>query len=114
MDTQMTPAVDVDRKLDEIKRNMPGVYASIQAKATQFGREVFVLVRRGLRGEPDCFYAIEDARVVGTPFNANHPDMTILALSMVEFGMAHATIWPEQLAPPWLKSKTEAQRHGTT
>lgn len=113
MDTQLNPAVDVDRKLDEIKRNMPGVYASIQAKAAQFGREVFVLVRRGLRGEPNCFYAIEDARVVGTPFSLSHPDMPLLAQLMVEFGTAHATIWPERLAPPWLKASMGGGGHGT-
>jgi hypothetical protein len=39
------------------------------AKAAVVGNEVFVWVRRGLRGEPNCFFAIEGSRVVGQPFN---------------------------------------------
>ena len=67
MDTR-TAKVDVAAKIEEIKRYMPETYKSIQAKTAKIGNEAFVLVRRGLRGEVDCFYAFEGGRVVGTPF----------------------------------------------
>lgn len=68
MDTR-TANIDVSAKIEEIKRFMPETYAAIQAKAAAVGNEVFVWVRRGLRGEPDFFHAMEAGRVVGTPFN---------------------------------------------
>lgn len=104
MDTSTTPAKSVDDKIAEIKAHMPDAYASIQRKAAQWGNEAFMLVRRGLRGEAGCFYAVEGGRVVGTPFDARHPDMQIAAQAMVEFGCAHVCIWP--------LTDEEAQRYG--
>ena len=63
MDTA-TPAKSVDDKIAEIKAHMPDVYASIQRKAREIGGDAFTLVRRGLRGERGCFYAMEAGRVV--------------------------------------------------
>lgn len=60
---------EVQAKIEEIKRFMPATYTAILAKAEVVGNEVFVWVRRGLRGEPNCFYAIEGLRVVGQPFD---------------------------------------------
>lgn len=94
MDTQQKdPTAD---KIELIKTLMPGVYGRIQQKATQIGREAYSLVRRGLQGEPNCFYALEGGRVVGTMFN----DPLInsdLALHVVEFGSAHVCIWGDKL-----------------
>lgn len=58
-----------DEQIGEIKRFMPETYAAIQAKAKAIGNQAFVWVRRGLRGEPNCFFAVEDRREVGTAFD---------------------------------------------
>jgi hypothetical protein len=87
--------VDVTAKIDEIKRFMPETYKSIKAKSEAIGNEAFVLVRRGLRGEANCFYAFESGRVVGTPFNLVEVARDI-AQYMVTFGVSHCCIW----APP--------------
>ena len=92
MDTSGTAKIDVSDKVDEIKRYMPETYKSIQAKAEKIGNLAYEMVRRGLRGEVNCFYAFEHARVVGTPFVM--PDITAdLALLMVEFGCAHVCMF---------------------
>ncbi len=106
MDTSR-PTVDVEAKVAEIKAYMPNVYASIQEKARHIGGQAYELVRRGLRGEPDCFYAIEGGRVVGTAFDAKHPDIAITTLSMVDLGVhTCVTIWP-LWTQPWVVN------HGT-
>ena len=91
----MTPeeqAAAVAKQLATIKTHMPAVYAAVQAKANEIGSEAFALVRRGARGEPDCFYAFEGGRVVGTPFNqAVHPDVAQL---IVQFGVTFLCMWP--------------------
>lgn len=92
MDTQTAAKVDVSDKIDEIKRFMPETYKCIQAKASEIGNEAFTLVRRGLRGEANCFYAFESGRVVGTPFAAG-PIPDRLAALMVQFGVAMCCIW---------------------
>jgi hypothetical protein len=92
MDTSGTTKMDVNGKINEIKRYMPETYQSIQAKAAKIGNQAYELVRRGLRGEANCFYAFEGARVVGTPFNM--PDITAdIALLMVEFGCAYVCMF---------------------
>lgn len=108
MDTQ-TPAMDVSDKINEIKQHMPGVYASIQRKAAQIGDDAFKLVRRGLRGEPRCFYAMEGGRVVGTPFDIAHYDMVVASIALLEFGRAEVCIWPEPPARP-----VQGDRNGQT
>ena len=92
MDTE-APKVDVNAQIAEIRAHMPAVYQAIQDKAEQIGKEAFAIVRKGLRGEPNCFYAFERGRVVGTPFVL--PDVTnYIAGKMVQFGVAHVCIWP--------------------
>jgi hypothetical protein len=92
MDTSGTAKMDVSGKIDEIKRFMPDTYRSIQAKAAKIGKAAYELVRRGLRGEANCFYAFERARVVGTPFDL--PAITAdVALCVVEFGCAHVCMF---------------------
>lgn len=92
MDTSGTAKVDVSGKIEEIKRYMPEVYQCIQAKAAEIGTEAFTLVRRGLRGEVNCFYAFEGGRVMGTPFSTG-PIPEKVAAMMVEFGVAMCCIW---------------------
>ena len=93
MDTE-APKVDVNAQIAEIRAHMPAVYQAIQDKAEQIGKEAFAIVRKGLRGEPNCFYAFERGRVVGTPFS--HGELTKdVAAMMVQFGVAFVCIWRE-------------------
>jgi hypothetical protein len=92
MDTSTAAKVDVSGKIDEIKRFMPETYKHIQAKALEIGNEAFTLVRRGLRGEANCFYAFEGGRVVGTPFSTGPLPDHVKAL-MVEFGAAFVCLF---------------------
>lgn len=92
MDTRTAAAVDVEQLVRDIRQHMPGVYAAIQAKAGEIGNEAFRLVRRGLRGEPGCFWACERGRVVGAPFHGLQIQDDVAAV-MVNFGCAHVCIW---------------------
>ena len=94
MDTQTISKEEMDRKIAEIKAYMPSVYASIQRKAQEIGSKAYALVRAGLRGVPNSFYAFERGRVVGTPF-AGHPIAADVASVMVQFECAHVCIWGE-------------------
>lgn len=91
MDTR-PQKVDVQAQIEDIKRFMPETYASIQAKAKEIGNDAYVLVRKGLRGDANCFYAFEKGRVVGTPFNLVEVSRDI-AQYMVTFGCAYVCIW---------------------
>lgn len=75
--------------LQVIKTRMPETYDQIRRKAQQQGDEVYGLVRRGLRGEPNCFWAMEAGYVVGTPFSQDHPMSAVIAKALVQFGCAH-------------------------
>lgn len=84
----------VQQRLQLIKSSMPNVMKSIEDKAAHIGPEAYALVRRGLRGEPGCFYAFEAGHVVGAPFGRNDPVMLELAQFTAVFGCAHVCIWP--------------------
>ena len=90
MDTRT--AGDVNSLIQQIKSFMPETYKSIQAKAERIGNDAFSLVRRGLRGEANCFWAMEAGRVVGTPFTLVEVQRDI-AQYMVTFGCAHVCIF---------------------
>lgn len=94
MDTKPVSKEELDRKINEIKAHMPNVYQSIQRKAKEVGSKAFALVRAGLRGVPNSFYAFERGRVVGTPF-AGHPIAADVASVMVQFECAHVCMWGE-------------------
>lgn len=82
----------IQEKIDQIKISMPETYKAIQEKAKVIGNEAFVLVRRGLRGEPNCFWAMEGGLVMGTPFNLVEVQRDI-AQYMVTFGCAHVCVF---------------------
>lgn len=85
----------VDQQIASIKANMPETYKSIQSKAAEIGKPAFALVRRGLRGEANCFYAFERGHVVGTPFSLVEVTRDIAQL-MVTFGCSHVCIWSSE------------------
>jgi hypothetical protein len=78
-----------------IKAQMPKTYESIQARAAQAGNVAYTLVRRGLRGEANCFWACERGCVVGTPFFDNEISRDIAQL-MVQFGSTYVCIWGKE------------------
>lgn len=81
--------------LGVIKTRMPETYDQIKRKASEQGDEVYGLVRRGLRGEANCFWAVEAGQVVGTPFAQDHPISAVVAQALVQFGCAHVCIIAE-------------------
>ena len=51
------------------RETMPDVAGFVDAMRDLLGREyVDGMIKRGMRGEPDCFYATEAGHSVGTPF----------------------------------------------
>ena len=83
---------EVQRHIAEIKAHMPETYKSILVKADEIGRQAFVIVRAGLRGEPNRFWSMERGWVKGTPFNTLGIQEET-AVQMVRFGCAHACIF---------------------
>lgn len=80
-----------------IKQQMPLTYQAIQRKAAEQGNGVFGLVRKGIKGKPNCFWAAERSYAVGTPFvglaNADQ-----LADTIRQFGCAYVCIVAEPKA----------------
>ncbi|MDP9902626.1 hypothetical protein [Variovorax ginsengisoli] len=72
------------RQIKLIRDSLPGVHQAIRERAAVEGNDVYATVRRGLRGEPDCFYAFEGGRIVGTPFATTVT--ADLAAQIVQFG----------------------------
>ena len=88
--------MDVNEGLALIKASMPLTYADIQQRAAgPLGREAFALVRRALRGERNCFYAVEAGHVVGAPFDAMATGELDGAVALgTEFGIGFMAVWP--------------------
>ena len=91
MDTRTAKEIVEDKLF--IKTHMPETYKSIQAKAEQIGGNAWALVTRSLRGEPNCFWAMERGYIKGTLFNLANIQSDV-AWSMVAFGTTCACIWP--------------------
>ena len=75
-----------NRQIKVVKDHMPRVYQAIREAAEVRGAGFYNLVRRGMWGEPNCFYAFEGGRVVGTPFEG--PVSDEVAAQIVQFGAA--------------------------
>lgn len=95
MDTR-TPeqgaAVDVQARLGEIKAHMPETYREIVKRASVEGSDTYRLVRQGIKGVPNSFYAIERGWVQGTPFDL--PEVSAeLARVIVQFGCTFLIMW---------------------
>jgi hypothetical protein len=55
----------VAREIKQIKSEMPKTYETIVERAKTMGNKAYQLVRRGLRGEPGCFFSRERIRRKG-------------------------------------------------
>ena len=95
MDTQT--AKNVEAEIAVIRASMPSTYKAIQAKAGVIGKQAFGLVRRAIRGEANCFYAIERGHVVGTPFTIPEINADV-AQYMVQFGADQCCIWSAEVS----------------
>jgi hypothetical protein len=84
--------VEIDAQIAIIKTRMPQTYARIQAKAQEVGKVAFALVRRGLAGKPNMFWAMENGYVMGTPFDVTEISRDV-AQAMVTFGSEHVCIF---------------------
>jgi hypothetical protein len=84
--------MNVQDQVEMIKREMPQTYGVIQREAARIGNEAYRLVKRALRGEPNCFWAMEGGHVVGTPFNQSEIQRDV-AQHMVAFGCAYVCIF---------------------
>jgi hypothetical protein len=91
-DQAMTVA-EVNARLTFIKDRMPKTYEAIQAKAAEIGKEAYALVRRGIRGESNCFYACERDFKAGTYWDVQ---VALDIARLVElYGMSFVCMWPE-------------------
>ena len=82
----------VDAQLAIIKAHMPMTYKAVKDKAGEIGNEAFRLVRQGIVGKPNRFYAIEAGRAVGTPF-VNVVGADQLADYIRQFGCTFLILW---------------------
>ena len=85
----------IESGLRTIKQCMPEVYALIKSRAEEVGSAVYALVRRGLGGEPGCFYAFEAGHVVGQPAGVIEKDQAELGSFVACFGCAYVCIFGE-------------------
>lgn len=90
---------------------MPQTYKSVQDRAARMCKHVFALVRRGLRGEANCFWAMEAGHVVGTPFKDQEVERDIAQL-MVQFGAVHVVIWGQPDAQAQAGAPVQGGDHG--
>jgi hypothetical protein len=81
----------IDEQLKTIRTKMPETYKEINKRVAASGNGVFALVRKGLRGEANCFWAMEAGYVMGTPFTQGIQKE--VAKYMVEFGCAQVCIF---------------------
>ena len=77
----------IEQGQQRIKSEMPEVYATIQRYAVK-DKAVWRMVRLGLTGKPDCFWASERGFVVGAPFTRFAKAVEVSRL-MARFGCAH-------------------------
>lgn len=84
--------VDVKARTDEIRQHMPETYRAIKAKAEEIGDDAYRLVRAGIRGEANRFYAIERGWVVGTPFDLGNVQAELARL-VLQFGCTFLIMW---------------------
>ena len=99
-ETAMKSKEEVAALTELIRTRMPDTYKAIKLKADSIGNTAYEYVRRGLRGEANCFYAFEKFNVVGTAFTLEHEDALPIAQYMVQFGSTFCIIFGDRLKKP--------------
>jgi hypothetical protein len=84
----------VQQDLLTIRTRMPKLYEAIKERA-KVQPEVYALVRRGLRGEVNCFYAMEAGHVMGAPFAGERwaKVADVLREQALQFGFGFVVMW---------------------
>lgn len=82
----------IDAAVADIKAHMPMTYKAIQDKAGEIGNRAYNLVKRGIVGQANTFYAVENGRAVGTPF-VNVVGADQLAEYIRQFGCTFLILW---------------------
>lgn len=94
MDSATAKKERVARQIELVKAHMPKTYQHIKDRAESMGANAWTLVRRGMAGEANCFYAVENRCVVGAPFDRS--SMTdMFAGQIVRFGCEFLAIGPD-------------------
>lgn len=96
----------VDARVAEIRAHMPMTYKAIQDKAGEIGNRAFGLVKRGIAGQPNTFFAVEAGRSVGTPF-LNVAGAEELAGYIKQFGCTFLILWAAEAQQPAAKEATD-------
>jgi hypothetical protein len=66
--------MEVSNKPVNLRAEMPETAAFVDSKRKEFGAEfVNASIKSALAGKPGHFYAMENGRVLGTPFPPTHP-----------------------------------------
>lgn len=96
----------IDARVAEIRRHMPMTYKAIQDKAGEIGNRAYNLVRRGIAGQANTFYAVEAGRSVGTPF-VNVVGAEELAGYIKQFGCTFVILWAAEAQQPAATEATD-------
>ncbi|WPG35146.1 hypothetical protein [Variovorax sp. EBFNA2] len=73
------------KKVD-MRSAMPKTASMVDMRRAEWGKEyVHAMIKRGVAGEPNCFYAAEAGHTLGTPFAG--PIAEDVAWHMVTFGV---------------------------
>lgn len=88
--------VVLEAAIGVIKTKMPNTYIRIQERGADPKTNTYTLVRRGILGEKNCFWACENGYVVGAIFDIEDVARHI-AMFMVQFTGQHVCIFPSFL-----------------
>lgn len=98
----------IDARVAEIRAHMPLTYRAIQDMAGVIGNRAYNLVKRGIAGQPNTFFAVEAGRTVGTPF-LELEAAGQLADYIRQFGCKNLVLW-EKGTP---QAPAQEGNHGT-
>jgi hypothetical protein len=83
-----------NRSKEDVEQDLPKLYTAIKDRAV-VQPDVYAMVRRGLRGEANQFYAMEAGHVMGTPFSGDRwaKVTDVLRQTALQFGFGFVVMW---------------------
>lgn len=88
---------EVELDLQDIKSKMPLTYKYITDTAARIGKAAYTQVRRGCRGQENCFFAFENGLVKGCGVNDRATMMQVVEM-MVTVGVKQGCVLVEPAA----------------
>lgn len=85
---------EVELDLQDIKTKMPVTYRYITDTAARIGKAAYAQVRRGCKGQENCFFAFENGLVKGCGVNDRATMMTVVEM-MVTVGVKQGCVLVE-------------------